>query len=217
MKIALYRSAPTFVCNLQHVRQNIDCNRASQLMLQLVGQALLKLQQPFWVVFDIFPEIRKGNAFLVLLLFQFRQTVFYFVSGVPDRLRKHSSRLPGIFKRRQGMRKHLMVFRRKNRICLQDALGRILHRQKIFFRFLLQYRTAQVIQPKRFLFDFLSQGSHFPMQLFPFIQQGLFPAAQLLLLLKYAALRTSQFKLAPAVLFLRDLRCDFPDPLLGGG
>ena len=186
-------------------------------MLQFIGQALLKLQQPFWVVFDIFPEIRKGNAFLVPLLFQFRQTVFYFVLGVPDCFRKHGSRLPGIFKRCQGMRKHLMVFRRKNRICLQDALGRILHRQKIFFRFLLQYRTAQVIQPKRFLFDFLSQGSHFPMQLFPLIQQRLFPTAQLLLLLKYAALRTGQFKFAPAVLLLRDLRCDFPDSILSGG
>ena len=217
MKIALHRSAPAFICNLQHVRQNIDCNRASHLTLQLIGQSLFKRQQPCWVVFDISPEIGKDSAFLVLLPFQFRQTVFYFVPGVPDRFRKHGSRLPGIFKRRQGMRKHLLVFRREDRICLQDASGRFLHRRKIFFRFLLQYRTAQVVQPKRFLSDFLSQGLHLPMQLFPLIQQGLFPAAQLLLLLKYAALRTSQFKLAPAVLFLRDLRCDFPDPLLGVG
>ncbi len=110
-----------------------------------------------------------------------------------------------------------MVFRRKNRIC-QDALGRITAQQKIFFRFPLQYRTAQVIQPTRFLFLISWARDRISDAAVPHSSSGAcFRPRSFSSLHKYAALRTSQFKLAPAVFLLRDLRCDFPDSILGGG
>ena len=216
VKVALHRSAPQFIGYLQHIRQDVDGNRLSDLALQLTGQSPLQLQQALRVILDSLPEIRQGQALLVPLLFQFCPAVLQPVPGTADHIRKHRRRLPGIFERRQRMGKHFLVSGTKDRIGFQDAPGSFLHRRKEFILLLPEDCIAQFFQPKRFSSDFLRQGLQILTQLFLFFQQPLLTAAQLLLLLKYTALRTGQVQLPPSVLLLRDLIRDFPDARFNG-
>ena len=124
-------------------------------MLQFIGQALLKLQQPFLGVFDVFRRFARSNAFLVLLLFQFRQTVL-FCAWAPDCFRNTAAACWAFSKGAQGP-ESISWFSDAKTAYAQGRPGPHPAQGKDFLPLLLQYRTAQVIQPTRFLFDFLSR------------------------------------------------------------
>ena len=163
------------------------------------------MQQTSRVIFNVLSQVCKGRILLIPLFVPFRQSVIQFVLSVSEYSRKRSDRPLGVFKRFQRMRKQRAIFGCKERTGIQNATGRLLHRQKRFFRLLFEDLAAQALQAKHFRLNLLRQGLQPLVQPVLFLQQRLPAAVQLLLLLRQAALVTNHLELASAVIVLRNL------------